>query len=335
MKKVWIILSLLLGLSFASTFSEKGNAAYNQGKIQESLLFYKQAIDAGEDLALNHFYLGNALYKLNQVGRALSAYEKSIELAPKFSRAYVNAAGVYLYLKEYAKSIEYYHKAQELDPKNPTLYKMLGECYLSLKDPAKAAEMYELGKRLDPENISWDLALIDMYVELEDYDAVEIPLKQAIAKSPERTDLKMYLADLYVVLEKSDKAIDAYQSILTEDSKNVVAYTKLANRYEQDKNYFLAVATLKQAEKNLDNSHEIESDIGRLYQLIGDYNNSIAYFKKAASRGEEKARNYLMKMGHDLLASGDIQSAVSVFKDVIKFYPGDFEAADILKDIAS
>jgi|GEM_PF-3798550 len=328
-----IALSLAITPLWAD-FSSAGQAAYQRGQYGQAAVAFQKAIDEGENLAHNYFNLGNSLYKVQQVGRALVAYEKATEVAPKFVNAHFNLANVYYELGAVGKALISYHRVAELDPTNASIHKSLGDCYLDLRQYSKAAEHYEAGRDLEPSNSGWDLSLVDLYYKMGDIAATEKPLRSAVKKAPERLELQVHLGDILVQLGKSTQAIEVYQSVLTEDARNTDALYRLASVYEQSESYFLAISTLKQAETS--NGHEeVAFEIGRLYQQIGDMRNSLEYYKKAAEKGEEKARNNMIQLAHQYLSQGDVPMAVTIFKEVVRIYPGDMEAKDILQELAS
>lgn len=330
-----IMLLMVLTISLLADDSSDGQTAYQRGQYGKAVIAFQKAIYKNEDVARNYFNLGNSLYKINQVGRALVAYENAIQVAPKFVSAHLNLGNVYFELGEVGKALISFERAASLDPTNAAIHKLIGDSYIEIHEYSMAASHFEQGRTLEPQNAGWDISLVEMYYSLNDLDAVEKPLRNAIKKAPDRLDLQVHFADVLVQLDKVSEAVEIYQGVLAQDAKNSDALFRLAGLYEQKENFFLAITTLKQAEQNQTEIETVEYEIGRLYQRIGDMHNSLEYYKKSAGRGEEKARNNLIQIANQYLSQGDVPMAVIIFKDVIRFYPGDIEAKEILQELAS
>ncbi len=79
-----------------------GDALYKQGKFDEALQAYEQALDA-EDADFQgkvYYNMGNTFFKKNQLGESVEAYKKSLELVPKDAEAKFNLEFVQSKLQE-------------------------------------------------------------------------------------------------------------------------------------------------------------------------------------------------------------------------------------------
>jgi tetratricopeptide (TPR) repeat protein len=59
---------------------------YEQGKFEEAVQRYREAIQANPEFGAAHCGLGNALRKLDRVDEAIPSYQKSVELEPAYVR---------------------------------------------------------------------------------------------------------------------------------------------------------------------------------------------------------------------------------------------------------
>ena len=79
-----------------------GDALYKQGKFDEALREYEQALDAedGDFKAKVYYNMGNAFFKQNQLSESVEAYKKSLKLVPNDAEAKFNLEFVQSKLQE-------------------------------------------------------------------------------------------------------------------------------------------------------------------------------------------------------------------------------------------
>ena len=121
----WLICSLwvfaLLHFSLADSVRgkvNKGNEYFKQGKYEQALAQYQDALldDPLNEIAI--FNQGNAFYKLKKYKEAIEAYQKvvgsqNLDLSAK---AFYNIGNCYFQQNKLKESIEAYKKALELKP---------------------------------------------------------------------------------------------------------------------------------------------------------------------------------------------------------------------------
>lgn len=121
----WLIISLLvLGLQqWAQADSirskiNKGNEFFKEGKYEQALAQYQDALldDPLNEIAI--FNKGNAFYKLKKYKEAIDAYQKVVgsEDLDLSAKAFYNIGNCYFQQNKLKESIEAYKKALELKP---------------------------------------------------------------------------------------------------------------------------------------------------------------------------------------------------------------------------
>jgi Ca-activated chloride channel family protein len=111
----------------------EGNKLYNDGKIDEALKNYNQALTAAPDEPLVNFNIASGLYKKSQYGDAIKTYEKAFVSSDKKIEAQANynignckfrqgrvkeSSDLQAAIIEYRQSLDYYKRAMELDPED-------------------------------------------------------------------------------------------------------------------------------------------------------------------------------------------------------------------------
>jgi tetratricopeptide (TPR) repeat protein len=108
-------------------------AAYDlEGKPDQAVTYYQQAITLEPTNAGYYNNLGNALASLGKIDDAMAAYAKSAELDPANAAAAWRNAGATLYnagkMKEAADPFQ---KSLAIDPKNAQTWFLLGQCLMN------------------------------------------------------------------------------------------------------------------------------------------------------------------------------------------------------------
>ena len=88
-----------------------------EGKLKESEIFYKKAIELKPDYAEAHNNLGN-IYK--ELGKKYGekSYKKAIELKPDYAEAYLNIGKLFKELEQTNEAIKYFEKSLKIDTKD-------------------------------------------------------------------------------------------------------------------------------------------------------------------------------------------------------------------------
>ena len=119
------------------TLLEKGQAAFKQGKYDQALLAYDEALKKEPRSAVIYNLKGMAFrFKYNQLRspdlkeKEIAAFEKAIEMDPKFIPALVNLGSTYYFSDKKQEAAGQFKKVLELMPQHPEaeqLKKMIAE----------------------------------------------------------------------------------------------------------------------------------------------------------------------------------------------------------------
>lgn len=118
---------------------ERGNALFKEGKLDEAVDAYTQALDASkgtENEAPISSNLSLVLLKLGKVDSALSHAENCVSLRPEWSKAHHRRAEALFELEKFQDAREAYVTAKDLEPKNSDLSIAITACDEALKGGA-------------------------------------------------------------------------------------------------------------------------------------------------------------------------------------------------------
>ena len=131
-----------------------GNFYYNQGDIEQAEVYYRKAIESGDQFAQPHFNIGSILQSRGDIEGAIERFEKAIEIDPDFYYSYQNLAVIYAQRGELVKAAENMEKLKLLLSRNPRVYYNSALVYIALNDKEQALEDLEEGlkySKFDPE----------------------------------------------------------------------------------------------------------------------------------------------------------------------------------------
>lgn len=119
------------------TLLEKGQAAFKQGKYDQALQAYDQALKKEPRSAVIYNLKGMAYrFKYNQLRspelkeNEIAAFQKAIEMDPKFIPALVNLGSTFYFSDKKKEAAEQFKKVLEIMPQHPEaeqLKKMIAE----------------------------------------------------------------------------------------------------------------------------------------------------------------------------------------------------------------
>ncbi len=266
-------------------FNKLSNLYYQQGKPQVGLKYARKA-----------FSLANKLNKQKGINEAFSNFFRNYMDQNQYDSAF---SIVQKLLKIYLASDDKSQMAIQ--------YSRLGAIYSNWGFIEKAMDYYltamKLSKQSDDKEFKGylfnNIGLSYMNLSQQQSAIIFFEKAERIAESmPDNLHLLTYTYDnigsYYEVFGDIDKALEYYKKAMlikrqTEDVADIIlSYTNLASAYIKQKDYLTARSylnniasfqpdTLNQPLLNI----QIDREFGKLYYQMGDYNQSVLYYKKA------------------------------------------------------
>ncbi len=127
-----------------------GVALKQEGKPDDAVEHYEQALRLAPYYAEAHSNLGNVLFDLGRTSEAIEQYEVALRLRPDYPEVQYNFANVLRRLGRTSEAIEHYEMALQLRPDYLEVHNNLGLAFQTLGRSTEAAEQYEAALRIDP-----------------------------------------------------------------------------------------------------------------------------------------------------------------------------------------
>ena len=114
-----------------STSLEEGRLFYEQGRFEEALVLFQQAMRQHKKSASTHYWLGMTWFALGDNDNALKAFRRATQLDKKWAPGHVGMGMVYMSLpNRRLDARKAYRKAVEVDPENADLQYRMGLTYM-------------------------------------------------------------------------------------------------------------------------------------------------------------------------------------------------------------
>jgi tetratricopeptide (TPR) repeat protein len=304
-----------------------------QGKINEDML--KQAIDqykqiTGRDAKDMESWLSlGRLYRVAQDSvEAEKAYKHAMDIDPNNEDALTGLAMVYSDVGDVKKAIEMLRVVTERDP-SPRTLEALAQAYDQTRDYKKAAEVLKKAIELVPDNGRFKRQLAQNLLLSEQYDEALKLYTEIAGEDPKDPQSQLRISEIYRQKHDFEKARAALDKARELDSENLdVRYEDvnlLADQGKTDE----AVKALKSMLTDMVKKSYSESEkanrvmllerLSQLYRSQKKYTEAMDAFKQMSDLDPE---NNAIKLGHAALLAetGKVDEGVA---EVRKLHTGE------------
>jgi len=335
-----------------------GKDALAQGRIDDAVAAYRNAVQAQPNEAAPHLGLGLALEKKRAWQAALAEFNKASELDPGLAEPLRGAGSCYLRLDDPVKAEAAFRKATAIDHKFPDAQLGLGEALARLKRYDEAIAVLNDGLRFGTKTQpAFYMGIGHAQAQRDSLRAAEVALVQAreaamAMSAPPSTLGPIYrsLGDLYMQRKIPELAIQNYQQAKTIDPNDLDTRMALGDAYYNGHLYNDALGEYKAVVEADSDYAEGYMKLGNLYYLASfndpprdleaitvletllrkDPTNlpgkallAQAYFRKGGVEGRAKAKQLL----DEIEATGHFPPEAWRTRGVIQYDSGEFQNA--------
>ena len=120
----------------------EGRTFHIEGKYQQAIDHYTQAIELDSHLTAAYNNRGNTFYHSGQMALAIQDYDKALELDPRDAAAYSNRGNAYKDSGDLVRAIQDYNRSLELDTQSADTHYNRGNAYRDGGDLTRAIQDY-------------------------------------------------------------------------------------------------------------------------------------------------------------------------------------------------
>ncbi|MEG4272821.1 MULTISPECIES: TIGR04372 family glycosyltransferase [unclassified Microcoleus] len=285
-----------------ASYFQAANQLKQEGKLEEAIASYRQAIDQNPNFYLSHHNLGEALAKLDRWQEAVTCYDRAIQLNPNSVWSYYNLGEALAKLCRWDDSIASYRRALELSPDFYKFYSSLGAALCKLGRSEEAAALY--------------CQAADSLVKQQRWDEADNCYSQAINLNPSVKDDYRNLAEILTKQRQLEVAIATTDKAINLAPENAELYCQLGKILTQQNRRREAINSYKKAialNFDLEAAH-----INLVNLLIEQADIDEAQQKKNKPSLEQEA---LFNLGNLLIQQGKLEAAIEIYQRAIAIKP--------------
>jgi Flp pilus assembly protein TadD len=189
--------ALRLKPDYAKAHNNLGLAYYDMGRMDEAMVEYKKAISLRPGYANAHNNLGIAYYDMGRMDEAIGEYKKAISLRPGYADAHNNLGIAYYDMGRMDEAIGEYKKAISLRPGYANVHNNLGLAYYDMGRMDEAIDEYKKAIKVKPGFAKAHNNLGTAYITQGRIDEAINEYREALRLAPDLTDTRFNLALAY------------------------------------------------------------------------------------------------------------------------------------------
>jgi len=275
---------------------DEGHIHEADGRIDEAMQCYLDAIRRAPKLARAHHNYGNALLAKGDLKGALDAFKTAIKLEPDYAQVHCSMGVALKELGQLDNAVDSYKRAIALNPDLVEARNNLGLI---------SNELFYRGNILASQG------------QLE--SAVEIYL-QALEINPDFAEVHCNLGLAQQELGLLDEAVAHYQLALEIKPYLPEAHSNLGSALHKLSKFENAIASYRCAVNLQPDFFEAHCNLGLALQKIGQVDSAIASYRRALEIKPDYAEAY-SNLGLALQSIGQLEGAVANFQRALEIKP--------------
>jgi protein O-GlcNAc transferase len=304
---------------------DEGHAHEADGRIDEAMQCYLEAIRLAPQHARAHLNHGNALLAKGDLKGALDAFKTAIKLKPDYAGAYYNMGNALLGNRQMDEAASNYRRALEIEPGYAEVHCALGVALRDLGKFQDAAASCRRALELKPDMVEAHYNLGLALQGLGQLESATASYRRAVELNPNMVEAHKNLGYTLQLLGQLEGAVASYRR----------AVELNPDLFEMHNNIGLALQKLGQLEDAATSYHravKLRPDQAEAYINLGNTQKELGRFQDAAAnyrRASEimpdyaDAHNNLGVVLHDL---GHYEEALASYRHALGIKPDYAEA---------
>jgi len=274
-----------------------GNSLTEQGKLDEAILSYQNAIIFKPDMWEALFCLGNAFFKLNEFDNAITTYQKLLSIKPDMWETYYYMGEALLKQNKFDEAIQSYHNALVINSNVPNAYRQIGIAFQNQGQKEKAMASFQKA-------LSMNYKLGTHYLAASFYESIKLEkaiccFKDALKLNHDIAEIHFSLGNAFFKQGKQKNALDSYQKAIAIKSDFYEPLKKIADVYFAQGKFEDSIACCVQITASNPNCADAYITMGKSFMSLGKEIQANQSYLKALEILDIQARHE--KSNYDLL----------------------------------
>ena len=300
----------------------KGVIFFKQNKLELAKENFLKSIDLNQNFIDPYKNLFKIHLKKQDYVSAIEIGKKVIEYENKKNPiSYFNLALAFDLSKDYKTAIKLYKIVEKTDFKEKKiLFNNLAKCYFSDGNVNDSTNYYHKALEIDKNDKIIINNLLNLYLRIGKIDEAEYYYNMAKEIDENYIEFKFNKSEYLLLKDKTEEAIKLLKSIINE-SKNYIAYTKLAKIYGRINNdNKKVIETIDEALKVYPNMRDLKFTRGMLHLVEGEFEKGWDLYELRPSIQKKKFfENINLWRGENLKNSSILITSEQGMGDVVQF----------------
>lgn len=258
-----------------------GNALLDQGKTDEAIAHFEQAIQIKPDHAEAHYNLANALVRKGRSDDAIVHYQRALELKPDDPKTHCNLGIAYLQKGDVDDAIAQLQITLQLKPDDLVVRNNLGNALFQKGKLDEAIAQFQQILQLKPDDPKAWCNLGIAFLQKGNTDEGIANLRKALQLEPDNAVIWNNLGNALVQKGDLDEAISQFQQFLQTRPNDAATHFNLGDALLKKGNVDDAIVHFQKCLSVLPNSAEAEFSLASALVQSRREAEAIAHFQRA------------------------------------------------------
>jgi predicted O-linked N-acetylglucosamine transferase (SPINDLY family) len=306
-----------------------GNLLLELNRDAEALNAYSTAAELKPESAGVQFNLGLVHLKLGSLDNAISALRQAIRLKPDFGDAYLTLGSALVDMARYEQAIQILDSAVELIPNSRQAYQIKGVAHQELDQFVEASECYLNALKIDPEVSECRGNLAGVYMKIGRPEDALDQYHIGLEMGPVSADFHYNHGVLLNAVGESARAIDSYRQAINVQHDHFESHVNLGNLLAQSSKFEEAIELHRKAVGFQPTNFDAHLNFGITLLTTGNVAQAKQHFLKAVDLNPVSPEANLC-LGSALKDSGEIDAALTYINRSLESNPDYILAHSVL-----
>lgn len=285
----------------ARAYNNLGVALSEQGRMEDSIPYYKKAIKMDRLYPDPWNNLAVAYSITNKLDLAIETLKQALKIHRNYPEGYNNLASFFITKKDYPLAEQMIQCALTLRPHYGKAYFNLGKLLLEKGEHEKAFEAFKAAcTKADFDNVAGFSVYANMSISLQKYADAVVGYSKLLELEPHSINHLINLANAYLLNNECEKARDLYAGMLAKNPQDMRAMHNLGESYLKLNQPQKALECFQIVKKSNTVVPTLDLRIAVCHQLLGDIVQARSLLQTIVT---QEATSAQIKQGaHELLA---------------------------------
>jgi len=323
--------ALRLNPAYTDVFCNLGLALYQLGQTGEAIARFREALQLNPASTDAHCNLGLALFQQGQTEDAIAQYREALRVCPDHADAHNNLGNALLFGQGRSEeAMAHFREALRINPAHADAHLNLGNGLLQKGRTEEAAVQFREALRINPAHADAHNSLGSALTRQGRVDEGIAQFREALRINPAYAAAHNNFGDALFQKGRMEEAIAEYRATLEISPTNVGAHYKLGKALLQQGRIEEAVIQLSEVLRLKPGDAETHNDLGYVLAQEGKAEESLTHYREALRIHPDHV-GALYNLGNALFKQGLAEEAITQMRKAIELQPAN---GDIQNDLA-